>query len=70
MSATNTAIMRWALVGIPLEVAMKASGHRDLAGHYRYVNLREEHVKAVFTQKIPTLCTHAVDSAASALLSS
>ena len=66
----HTAITRWELAGIPLEVAMKASGHRDLADHYRYVNLREEHMKAVFAQKIPTLCTPEVDRVTSALLSS
>ena len=51
------------MAGIPQEVVMKVSGHSDLSVHYRYVNLREEHVKAVFDQKIPTLCTHKIDKA-------
>jgi hypothetical protein len=28
---------------------MKVSGHKDLSVHYRYVNLREEHVTALFS---------------------
>ena len=45
----HTAITRWLLAGIPQEVVMKASGHKDLSVHYRYVNLREEHVTALFS---------------------
>jgi integrase len=45
----HTAITRWLLAGIPQEVVMKVSGHKDLSVHYRYVNLREEHVTALFS---------------------
>jgi integrase len=65
----HTAITRWILAGIPQEVVMKVSGHRDLSVHYRYVNLREEHVRAVFHQHFPTPCTHGIDSQRERLLS-
>jgi hypothetical protein len=42
---------------------MKVSEHSDLSVYYRYVNLREEHLKVVFDQKIPTQCTYKVDKA-------
>jgi hypothetical protein len=48
---------------------MKVSGHRDLSVHYRYVNLREEHVSAVFHQRFPTPCIHGIDSKTERLLS-
>jgi hypothetical protein len=35
----QTAITRWASVGLPRE--MTASGHKSLAMHSRYVNLQE-----------------------------
>jgi integrase len=65
----HTAITRWLLAGIPQEVVMKGSGHKDLSVHYRYVNLREEHVRAVFHQHFPTPCTHGIDSQTERLLS-
>ena len=51
----HTAITRWASLGMPQEIAMKASGHKSLAMHYRYVNLQEKHVKEafkLFTQRL------------------
>jgi len=51
----HTAITRWASVGLPQEIAMAASGHKSLAMHYRYVNLRENHVNEafnLFTQRL------------------
>lgn len=45
----HTAITRWAAMGIPQEIAMKASGHQSLAMHYRYVNLQEQHVREAFS---------------------
>jgi integrase len=44
----HTAITRWAVAGMPQEIAMKASGHSSLAMHYRYVNVNEQAVKAAF----------------------
>ena len=45
----HTAITRWLLAGIPQEVVMKVSGHKDLSVHYRYVDLREEYATALFS---------------------
>jgi len=33
---------------MPNEIAMKASGYKSLAMHYRYVNLQENRVKGAF----------------------
>ena len=46
----HTAITRWAVLGVPQEAAMLASGHKSLAMHYRYANLQPHHVRAVFTR--------------------
>ena len=35
-------------MGVPVEVAMKAAGHKSVAMHYRYVNLNEDHVREAF----------------------
>lgn len=65
----HTAITRWLVAGIPQEVVMKVSGHKSLSVHYRYVNLREQHVADLFRQHFPTPCTHEVDRARGGLLS-
>ena len=52
----HTAITRWATMGIPQEAAMKVSGHKSLAMHYRYANLQEKHVKEAF--KLATQWQH------------
>ncbi len=46
----HTAITRWAVLGVPQEAAMLASGHKSLAMHYRYANLQPHHVRDVFTR--------------------
>lgn len=61
----HTAITRWASLGMPQEIAMKASGHKSLAMHYRYVNLQEQHVKEAFKLFTRLLHEKQVDSAAS-----
>ena len=37
----NTALTEWARQGIPVDVAMKASGHSSVQMHQRYVDLQE-----------------------------
>jgi len=44
----HTAITGWIVAGVSQEAVMKASGHRSLAMHYRYVNLNEQHIKEAF----------------------
>ncbi len=46
----HTAITRWAVLGVPQEAALLASGHKSLAMHYRYANLQPHHVREVFTR--------------------
>ncbi len=52
----HTAKTRWAKMGVPVEAAMVAAGHKSVAMHYRYVNLKEDHVKEAFG--IHTGCKH------------
>ena len=52
----HTAKTRWAKMGVPVEAAMVAAGHKSVAMHYRYVNLNEDHVKEAFG--IHTRCKH------------
>ena len=44
----QTAITRWAEMGLPQEIVMKVSGHKSLAMHCRYVNFQEHHIKEAF----------------------
>ena len=44
----HTAITRWAMQGMPQEVAMKVSDHNSLATYYRYANMQERHVLEAF----------------------
>jgi len=44
----HTALTDWARRGIPVDVAMKASGHASVAMHQRYVNLQAAEVANVF----------------------
>jgi len=46
----HTAITRWAVLGVPQEAVMLASGHKSLAMHYRYANLQPHHIRDVFTR--------------------
>ncbi|MGZ9271750.1 MAG: tyrosine-type recombinase/integrase [Candidatus Binatia bacterium] len=51
----NTALTRWARQGINVDVAMKASGHKSVQMHKRYVDLQEIDVaKAFGTSQIAT----------------
>jgi len=44
----HTAKTRWAKMGIPVEIAMKAAGHTTLAMHHRYVNLQPKDIRETF----------------------
>jgi integrase len=44
----NTALTEWARQGIPVEVAMKASGHSSVQMHQRYVDLQAADVANAF----------------------
>ena len=44
----HCAVTRWVRSGIPQETAMRASGHKSLAMHYRYANMQAEDVVAAF----------------------
>jgi integrase len=44
----NTALTGWARRGIPVEVAMKASGHSSVQMHRRYVDLQDNDVAKAF----------------------
>ena len=62
----HTAITRWASAGMAQEIAMKVSGHKSLAMHYRYVNLQEHHIKEAF-KLFPTFPHRNEDPAAGAV---
>lgn len=40
----NSALTEWARLGIPVDVAMKASGHSSVQMHRRYVDLKDADV--------------------------
>ena len=44
----NTALTQWARMGIPVDVAMKASGHAGVQMHKRYVDLQATDIAKVF----------------------
>jgi integrase len=44
----NTALTEWARQGIPVDVAMKASGHSSVQMHKRYVDLQAADVANAF----------------------
>jgi integrase len=44
----NTALTEWARQGIPVDVAMKASGHVSVQMHKRYVDLQAADVGKAF----------------------
>jgi integrase len=44
----NTALTAWARRGIPVEVAMKASGHSSVQMHRRYVDLQDNDIAKAF----------------------
>jgi integrase len=44
----NTALTQWARMGIPVDVAMKASGHASVQMHKRYVDLQATDIAKVF----------------------
>jgi integrase len=44
----NTALTEWARQGIPVDVAMKASGHASVQMHKRYVDLQASDVAKIF----------------------
>jgi integrase len=44
----NTALTEWARQGIPVDVAMKASGHSSVQMHKRYVDLHASDVAKIF----------------------
>jgi integrase len=44
----NTALTNWARQGIPVEVAMKASGHSSMEMHQRYVDLQAADIANAF----------------------
>ena len=52
----HSAKTRWAKMGVPVEAAMAAAGHKSVAMHYRYVNLNGEHIREAF--KMFTGCLH------------
>jgi integrase len=52
----HTCITRWAMMGIPREVVMAASGHASIAMHDGYVNVQENHIRDAF--KMFTRCSH------------
>ena len=45
----HTCITRWAMMGIPREVVMAASGHASIEMHNGYVNVQEHHLKEAFS---------------------
>jgi integrase len=44
----NTALTNWARQGIPVDVAMKASGHASVQMHQRYIDLQAADVANAF----------------------
>ena len=44
----NTALTEWARQGIPVDVAMKASGHSSVQMHKRYIDLKPADVANAF----------------------
>jgi integrase len=51
----NTALTEWARRGVPVDVAMLASGHSSVQMHKRYLDLQKEDIAAAFgTSKIAT----------------
>jgi integrase len=53
----HTAITRWTMTGMPVEVVMAASGHRSIQMHHTYVNVKETHLVNAFN-KMFTGCLH------------
>lgn len=56
----HTCITRWAEAGVPVEIAMMASGHGSVAMHYRYTNLRAGQVREVFDKILTGVLTRGV----------
>jgi integrase len=44
----NTALTNWSEKGIPVDIAMQASGHTSVQTHKRYVALRPTHISNAF----------------------
>jgi integrase len=44
----NTALTEWARRGIPVDVAMKASGHSSVQMHKRYLDLKPSDIANAF----------------------
>ncbi len=50
----HTAITRWAVAGLPWEVALVASGHKVPGMHGRYTNLQDGDILAAFQRILNT----------------
>jgi integrase len=56
----HCAVTRWTLAGIPEELCRLAAGHSRRSVHQRYVNPPDEHMVAIFTERLGWNCNDVV----------